>query len=261
MQNDERNFLEVNPIPNITLKIQEIGNYCILGKDFEKKNYPNETIINGIKQNITNYIYNFTKIDNKVELIWYYKMKDCKYMFKGCSNINDINFSNFDTSQVTYMVGMFEGCSSLLSLNITNFDTSKVTSISSMFKGCSNLTSLDITNFNTSLVLSIRYMFNDCSSLTSLDLSNFNTSKVERITQLFYNCKKLQYINIINFNEINLSNKSYSDIFFGLPDNVKICINKNNTSNYIFPQIKQSFIIECLDQIEIEYSTILQKKI
>ena len=137
MQNDESHLLEVNYIPNITLIIQGIGNNHILGEGFGKKNYPNETIINGIKQNEVNYYYDFNRTENIVELIWYYKIKNSSCMFYGCSNITEFNFSNFDTSEVKPMYDMFHGCSLIISLDITNFDTSKVTSIVYMFKGCS----------------------------------------------------------------------------------------------------------------------------
>jgi len=41
---------------------------------------------------------------------------------------------------VTDMEGMIQGCSSLESLDVSNWDTSNVTNMSSMFAGCSSLT-------------------------------------------------------------------------------------------------------------------------
>ena len=47
---------------------------------------------------------------------------------------------------------MFSECSNLTNLDVSNFNTSNVTSMSEMFSGCSNLTNLDVSNFNTSNV-------------------------------------------------------------------------------------------------------------
>ena len=41
-------------------------------------------------------------------------------------NITEIDFSNFDTSEVNGMTEMFSGCTSLTSINFENFNTSKV---------------------------------------------------------------------------------------------------------------------------------------
>ena len=40
------------------------------------------------------------------------------YMFDGCSSLNSINLSNFNTNNVTDMRYMFSGCSSLKKENI-----------------------------------------------------------------------------------------------------------------------------------------------
>ena len=55
-------------------------------------------------------------------------------MFNGCSNISEIDFSNFDTMNVSNMSYMFNGCSSLTSLNLSNLNTSKVKDMSICFK-------------------------------------------------------------------------------------------------------------------------------
>ena len=39
-------------------------------------------------------------------------------MFKDCDKINEIDLSNFDTSQVTDMSSMFERCYALLTLKL-----------------------------------------------------------------------------------------------------------------------------------------------
>jgi len=59
-------------------------------------------------------------------------------MFAGCSSIKELNFSNFNTNNVTYMRNMFYECSPLKELNLSNFNTNNVTDMRGMFYGCSD---------------------------------------------------------------------------------------------------------------------------
>ena len=149
---------------------------------------------------------------------------------------------------------MFAYCSSLTSLNLSNFNTSKVKSMQGMFNGCSSLTSLNLSNFDTSKVESMWDMFRYCSSLTSLNLSNFDTSKVSLMKEMFYNCINLEYINMKNFKETSLL-KEYYDMFTNVPDNIVVCINKNNIPN-IYPQIQniKCHIEDCTDNWKFKQS-------
>ena len=118
--------------------------------------------------------------------------------------LNTLDLSEFDTSQVTSMIEAFYRCK-VVSLNISNLDTSNVTNMSSMFASCSNLTSLDVSNFDTSKVTDMSYMFQNNYKLTSLDLSNFDTSKVTNMSYMFYECGNLKDL------YINFDLKSISD--------------------------------------------------
>ena len=166
----------------ITLIIKGIGESTILGNktyynSFKGINYLKEVKINRCKQDLIEYRYNFNKTDNSVELIWDDNITNCDFMFYGCTNITEINLSNFNTSLVTSMDEMFNGCSSLISLELSNFDTSKVERMN--------------------------YMFKNCSLLNSLDLSSFITSQVVYMDEIFYNCINLEYITI--FYIVNVS--------------------------------------------------------
>ena len=54
-------------------------------------------------------------------------------MFKGYSNLNSLNLSNFKTQNVKSMFGMIAGCRNLLNLDLSSFDTQKVTNVIQMF--------------------------------------------------------------------------------------------------------------------------------
>ena len=155
----------------VGLKIEGIGTKNILSSDFGRNFPPSLIYINGVKQPEINnmhgcndicgydYRYDLNQTDNIVELIWFNSINDCNHMFYYCSDINEINLYNFDTSNVTDMKYMFYGCSSLTSLNLSNFNTSKVTSMNNMFAECSKLISINLSNFDTSNVIDMSYMF------------------------------------------------------------------------------------------------------
>ena len=124
------------------------------------------------------------------------ELTDMSYMFWGCSSLQSLDVSNFDTSKITHMYGMFRECSSLQFLDVSNFDTSKVISMNYMFYACSSLQSLDVSNFDTSKVIEMNDMFSNCSSLQTLDVSNFDTSNVTDMSSMFYACSSLQTLNL-----------------------------------------------------------------
>ena len=48
-------------------------------------------------------------------------------MFNKCSNINNLDVSNFNTENVINMKAMFQECSKLNNLDVSKFKTDKVT--------------------------------------------------------------------------------------------------------------------------------------
>lgn len=107
---------------------------------------------------------------------------DMSEMFYGVP-AKKLSLSSFNTSNVTNMSYMFVG-SDAAELNVSNFDTSKVIDMSWMF--CNSLATeiKGLTNFNTSNVTNMSHMFNG-SEVTSLDLSNFDTSNVTNMKSMF----------------------------------------------------------------------------
>ena len=66
-------------------------------------------------------------------------------MFMGCSNLEFIDLSSFDTSNVNNMAAMFNNCNKLKEIKgINKFNTNKVTHMSAMFQECNVLVTLEI---------------------------------------------------------------------------------------------------------------------
>ena len=126
------------------------------------------------------------------------KIRDCSYMFYGCSNITSINLSSFDTSNVINMNNMFEKCYNLTDIDLSSFNTRNVSNMSYMFSVCTHLKMINVSSFYTKNVTDMRCMFNYCSNLKNLDLSSFDTKNVVQINNIFYGCVKLNQVKINN---------------------------------------------------------------
>ena len=258
----------------ISLQIKGIGNKAILGNKttnyFNNMKYLKEVWINGDKQNEISKRYDFHQSENYVDLIWDENIEDCTNMFYDCSDITEINLSqfkiplvkslrdmfsycsslvlidlsNFDTSSINSMEGTFSWCYALTSLDLSSFNTSSVNIMRGMFYQCSSLTSLNVSNFDTSHVDDMFYMFALCPLLTSLDLSNFNTSLVNDMQGMFYGSTSLEYINLNNFHENKLGN--YQNMFSNIQFNPVICTKEIDT-NKIYNSIKNNncYVIDC----------------
>ena len=135
-----------------------------------------------------------------IKLQFKIKLSSCAYMFCYCKNIIEIDFSKFNTENVTDMYCMFRGCSGLKSLNLESFNTEKVTNLSTMFSGCSPLTSLDLRSFNTEKVTDMSGMFGGCFSLESVNLRSFNTQEVTDMVYMFSGCTSLTTLDLSSFN-------------------------------------------------------------
>lgn len=117
-------------------------------------------------------------------------------MFGGCSSLDSLDLSHFNTENVLYhgLYAMFSGCSSLQFLDVSNFpaDKSKM-QLDAMFKGCSSLQTLDLSSFNTGFAKSVTDMFDGCSALQTIyvsDLFRF-INKIES-SNMFRDCHSLK---------------------------------------------------------------------
>ncbi|MDO5557932.1 MAG: BspA family leucine-rich repeat surface protein, partial [Clostridia bacterium] len=118
---------------------------------------------------------------------------DMTKMFRmgAISNLSNISFEGFNTSNVYLMQRWIENNLKITSVNLTSFNTSKVENMDRMF-ATTGLTTLDVSNFDTSSVTDMQCMFMITTLSGSLDLSSFNTSKVINMGEMFRYCRKLE---------------------------------------------------------------------
>ena len=91
----------------------------------------------------------------------------------------------------------------LESLDLSSFDTSNVTNMSWMFSGGNggiNIArlSLDLSNFNTNNLNKMYGMFDSSMNLKTINLSSFDTKNVYNFSQMFNNCRNLEKIYVSN---------------------------------------------------------------
>ena len=131
--------------------------------------------------------------------------KDSRYTFRGFTKAEDIDISNFDSSEVEDMAYFFYKMNSLRSLELSSFNTDKATDMTGMFAYVNSLKKLDLTNFNTSKVTNMSAMFHSMSNLDVLKISSFNTENVTNMNGMFYGVSKLASLELSNFDTSNVT--------------------------------------------------------
>ena len=122
------------------------------------------------------------------------QIEDFSYMFYGCTNIIDIDLSNFDFQSTRIMNDMFNYCINLVNIRFPQSSIENVINTSYMFSYCKKLLKIDLSNMNTENVISMAGMFQHCESLESLDLSNFDIKNNTQLSCMFNDCYELNEI-------------------------------------------------------------------
>ena len=122
------------------------------------------------------------------------QIEDFSYMFYGCTNIIDIDLSNFDFQSTRIMNDMFNYCINLVNIRFPQSSIENVINTSYMFSYCKKLLKIDLSNMNTENVISMAGMFQHCESLESLNLSNFDIKNSTQLSCMFNDCYELNEI-------------------------------------------------------------------
>ena len=103
------------------------------------------------------------------------------------------------------MSEFFSGCTSLQYIDISNFDTSNVTDMDNMFQDCVNLIEVkNFENMNISKVESMNYTFCNCPKLKYFNFKKLDFSNVRYLEGLIMGA----FLNeeIIDFSDLDFSN-------------------------------------------------------
>ena len=92
-----------------------------------------------------------------------------------------IVLENVNTSNITNMYNMFVGCSNLKELDLTDFDTSKVENMSQMFASASSLTTISVSDsFVVDQVTNSDAMFGSCNSLVGGNGTTYDSNYIDK---------------------------------------------------------------------------------
>ena len=155
------------------------------------------------------------------------ELDDLSGIFEILNNLEVVDISGWDTSNVIYMNDMFVECENIKKIiGIENLDVSKLRCANSMFYGCKNLVELDLTNWNTMSLQKASYMFYNCSNLKMIkNIENWQLPNIKNVYRMFYRCTKL---------DVDLSNWDLTNIKDSLKDG--IADNSGITKNH-YPKL------------------------
>lgn len=141
------------------------------------------------------------------------------HMFSN-SGVQTVDLSNFNAiSYDGYLIDtMFANCSDLKELNLSNFGSTKISSIAGMFDGCPNLTKLTMHAFAISTKsvddsgqIMSKTLLSKTSPLvvTPITDKGYGNSSITDIKQAISGLKKLQYLDLSNFYAYSITDMSY----------------------------------------------------
>ena len=219
---------------NLNFNLRKFDNLNNLFANFTQLttlNLANNCDLTGI-QSLDHMFYFCSNLQNLDFSQWQTQtVKDFSRMFAYCRGLQQLNISNWNISNATNLSNMFSQCYRLTNLDVFNWNTSKVTNLSYAFYYCSNLTDLNVSNWNTSNVDNLAYIFEWCYQLKTLDVSNWNTSKITNLSDAFKYCYNLTDLNISNWNTSNIINMA------GAFANCRV-VNTLNVSNWNTDKVK-----------------------
>ena len=103
----------------------------------------------------------------------------------NAENIDSIDFSHMDLSEVTDMSYLFDGCTSLESVTFPKNTPKAINNIQDIFSGCSKIKSIDLSNFIITAEAKFTSMFSGCEKLIAIDLPKISTFTGETFLSLF----------------------------------------------------------------------------
>jgi len=121
-------------------------------------------------------------------------------LFAFDNELETIDLTGWDTSNVTNMNSMFWNCTKLKEvIGIENLDVSNVTTFGSLFDSCFSLKEIDISLWNTPNCLNCGYMFDSCTNLVAVNgLDELKLPKCKHLAYMFADCENLKSVEMSN---------------------------------------------------------------
>ena len=153
-------------------------------------------------------------VDNRIELKYQGKLTNLNSLFSDIINLEEIDLTEMNTSEVITMEKLFYGCFSLKNVNMDLLHISNLENINSIFEKCENLEIINMKNFDTKNIITTKSSFENCKKLSKINIEYFDLTKVTDASNMFANCNSLTNINLKN-DEIRSSQINMKSIFNG----------------------------------------------
>ena len=129
--------------------------------------------------------------------------------------VEEIDFSHFDTSNITDMKEMFSGVN-LKKLDLSMFDTSNVSNMYAMFRN-TKLEELDLSSFTFESLTNMSNMFDNSRNLSVIKIpSTSKTSNLQSVSYLFQHCESLELMDVSWLYVNKNTEANYTFAFTGL---------------------------------------------
>ena len=116
----------------------------------------------------------------------------------NCNQIEEVDISKLDLSNVTSANSIFKGCTSLKKVNISNPTTTNITDFSNVLSGTGieSLSDVNMEKLDMSACTNMQYFLSDCNQLETVRFPVLNTSKVTNLQYLLKGCTNLREANL-----------------------------------------------------------------
>lgn len=179
----------------------------------------------------------YNQSTNQYEDFWY-----------GCKNVEEIDLSGVDLSNVSSIECMFSGCKKLKKITWGPISTKNVTRLYYTFADCQSLENVDfLADWEIKNITNLSNTFANCKKIKHLPIENWDVSKVIYAFCMAYGCESLEDIDFINSWSFDSLDGADNDCLFRACNslkNVDITIHmENNThsnitkNNYNFGQM------------------------
>jgi surface protein len=141
---------------------------------------------------------------------------DFTYCFAACSKLNPLEVSSWNMSSVTTLYYCFADVPYVKGYE--NWDISNCKSLCGTFGGCHN-EYFDVSLWDTSSCLDFAVTFKLCSNAKEIKgLNNWNTSNGKGFLGMFAKCHSLRSLDLSSFDTRNASNNWKGEYYYGNMD-------------------------------------------
>ena len=145
-----------------------------------------------------------------INIIFFINVNSLERLFENVPQLKEVNFTDFNMSEVTNMDSAFSGCTSLENVFFDGVDSRNLQTMNFLFKNCTNLKNVNLSPLNILNVATMNSPFQGCHNL-QVNISSFPKISDDFLLGTFSNLKFIanekiyDKLNILLLNHININ--------------------------------------------------------